>query len=59
MINYSTSNEKTTMSFGINTSIENRIGGDIRYVEGKGDSTHILKKIKQIGIACNSYLNIK
>ena len=28
------------MSFGINTTIENRIGGDIKYIEGKGDSTH-------------------
>jgi iron complex outermembrane receptor protein len=32
--------KNTTASFGINTTIENRIGGDIRYIKGKGDSTH-------------------
>ena len=33
-------NRKTTINFGINTTIENRIGGDIRYIEGKADSIH-------------------
>ncbi len=33
-------NPKTTLSLGVNTVFENRTGGDIRYIEGKGDSTH-------------------
>ena len=33
-------NEKTTLNFGFNTTVENRIGGDIKYIEGKGDSIH-------------------
>jgi outer membrane receptor for ferrienterochelin and colicins len=31
---------KTTLDAGINSTIEDRTGGDIRYIEGKGDSTH-------------------
>jgi len=31
---------KTTMDVGLNSTIEDRTGGDIRYIEGKGDSTH-------------------
>jgi iron complex outermembrane receptor protein len=31
---------KTTIAIGINATIENRIGGDIKYIEGKGDSIH-------------------
>lgn len=31
---------KTTMDVGLNSTIEDRNGGDIRYIEGKGDSTH-------------------
>ncbi len=32
--------EKTKLNFGINSTIENRLGGDIRYIEGNGDSLH-------------------
>lgn len=32
--------EKTNISLGLNTSSENRIGGDIHFIEGKGDSVH-------------------
>lgn len=31
---------KTTLSVGVNTTFEDRKGGDIRFTEGKGDSTH-------------------
>lgn len=33
-------NPKTTLSIGINSTIENRIGGDIKYIEGNADSIH-------------------
>jgi outer membrane receptor for ferrienterochelin and colicins len=33
-------NKNTTANFGINATYENRIGGDIDYIEGKGDSIH-------------------
>ncbi len=33
-------NDKTSMSFGVNATIENRIGGDIKYIQGKADSIH-------------------
>jgi outer membrane receptor for ferrienterochelin and colicins len=33
-------NKNTTASFGLNATFENRIGGDIKYIEGKGDSIH-------------------
>ncbi|CAN5249226.1 TonB-dependent receptor [soil metagenome] len=33
-------NPKTTMNFGVNATLENRIGGDIKYIEGKADSIH-------------------
>ena len=33
-------NDKTKLNFGINTTIENRLGGDILYIKGKGDNTH-------------------
>jgi outer membrane receptor for ferrienterochelin and colicins len=32
--------KKTTMNIGFNSTAEDRIGGDIKYIEGKGDSTH-------------------
>jgi len=32
--------EATKMSIGVNTSFENRTGGDIQYIEGKGDNIH-------------------
>ncbi|MBI4931852.1 MAG: TonB-dependent receptor [Bacteroidetes bacterium] len=33
-------NDKTTMNIGFNSTTENRIGGDIKFIEGKGDSIH-------------------
>lgn len=33
-------NDKTKMNFGINTTIENRLGGDMLYIKGRGDNTH-------------------
>lgn len=30
----------TTLILGVNTGFENRIGGDIHYIKGKGDSLH-------------------
>ena len=33
-------NEKTMLNIGFNTTVENRIGGDIKYIEGKVDSIH-------------------
>ena len=33
-------NDKTTLNIGINSTIEDRIGGDIKYIESKGDSIH-------------------
>lgn len=32
--------DKTSLNFGVNSSIEDRTGGDLRYIEGKGDATH-------------------
>ncbi|HEY4288513.1 MAG TPA: TonB-dependent receptor [Puia sp.] len=31
---------RTKLNFGINTAFENRLGGDINYIDGHGDSTH-------------------
>jgi outer membrane receptor protein involved in Fe transport len=31
---------KTKLNFGVNTSFENRTGGDMQYLRGHGDSTH-------------------
>ncbi|MDQ6763056.1 MAG: TonB-dependent receptor, partial [Bacteroidota bacterium] len=33
-------NDKTKLDFGVNTTFENRLGGDIKFIEGKGDSIH-------------------
>lgn len=33
-------NDKTKMNFGVNTTIENRLGGDMLYIKGKGDNTN-------------------
>lgn len=33
-------NPKTKIVFGANTVLENRTGGDVKYIEGKGDSTN-------------------
>ena len=32
--------EKTNINFGINTTFENRLGGDMQFINAKGDSTH-------------------
>lgn len=31
---------RTTLNFGVNAALEDRTGGDIQYIKGKGDSTH-------------------
>jgi iron complex outermembrane receptor protein len=33
-------NDKTSLNLGLNTGFENRIGGDIKYIEGDGDNVH-------------------
>jgi len=33
-------NDKVQASIGVNTSFENRLGGDMLYIKGQGDSTH-------------------
>ncbi|MDR1602134.1 MAG: TonB-dependent receptor, partial [Tannerella sp.] len=33
--------DKTTADFAVNTSFENRLGGDMLYIRGKGDSEHV------------------
>ncbi|MDP3353677.1 MAG: TonB-dependent receptor plug domain-containing protein [Flavobacteriaceae bacterium] len=33
-------NDKTTLNIGLNSTIEDRIGGDIKYIENKGYNTH-------------------
>src|SRR5215471_12047392 len=33
-------NEKTSLSFGLNTTFEDRLGGDMEVIEGKADSVH-------------------
>lgn len=32
--------DKTKLNVGINTTFENRLGGDMNFIAGKGDSTH-------------------
>ena len=32
--------DKTKLNFGVNATFENRLGGDTKYIEGKGDSIH-------------------
>ena len=32
--------DKTTLNFGVNSTFENRLGGDMNFIEGKGDNTH-------------------
>jgi len=31
---------KTTLNIGFNSTLENRTGGDMQYIDGKGDDTH-------------------
>ncbi len=33
-------NDKTSLNFGINSSFEDRTGGDLHYIKGEGDATH-------------------
>lgn len=33
-------NDKTKLNFGVNTAIENRIGGDIKFIEGQGNNVN-------------------
>jgi outer membrane receptor for ferrienterochelin and colicins len=33
-------NEKSKLNFGVNTTFENRLGGDLKYIEGQADSVH-------------------
>lgn len=33
-------NDKTSMNVGINSSFEDRTGGDLHYIKGNGDATH-------------------
>ncbi len=33
-------NEKTTLNIGFNSTLEYRVGGDLKYIESKGDSIH-------------------
>jgi iron complex outermembrane receptor protein len=33
-------NEKTTFNIGLNSTLEDRVGGDIEYIKDKGDSIH-------------------
>ena len=33
-------NEKTTLVFGLNATLEDRIGGDLHYIKGNADATH-------------------
>lgn len=33
-------NERTNLNFGVNFTTEDRIGGDVRYIEGDGDAVH-------------------
>jgi len=33
-------NDKTTLNIGFNTTVEDRIGGDIKYIEDGGDNIH-------------------
>lgn len=33
-------NDKTSLSFGLSTSFEERVGGDLRYIKGEGDNVH-------------------
>lgn len=33
-------NQKTTLNIGLNSTFENRIGGDIKYIDNRGDNIH-------------------
>ncbi|MBB1642680.1 MULTISPECIES: TonB-dependent receptor [Sphingobacterium] len=42
-------NEKTTLSVGLNTMTEKRIGGNLEYIKGKGDAVHSYFEENQTG----------
>lgn len=41
--------DKTTLITGVNSTIENRIGGDMQYLEGKGDAQHSYYELNKTG----------
>jgi outer membrane receptor for ferrienterochelin and colicins len=42
-------NDKTTLITGINSTIENRIGGDMQYLKGDGDAQHSYYELNKTG----------
>lgn len=42
-------NDKTTLITGINSTIENRIGGDMQYLDGHGDAQHSYFELNKTG----------
>ncbi|MEJ5993363.1 TonB-dependent receptor [Pedobacter sp. Du54] len=50
--------EKTTLSAGINATIENRIGGDLQYIKGNGSASHPYFEENKTG-RYNSQLELK
>lgn len=51
-------NEKTKGYFGINTTYENRYGGDLRVLEGNADNTHLYFE-KNISLRTSTQFNIE
>lgn len=41
--------DRTTLITGINTVVENRIGGDMQYLKGNGDATHSYFELNKTG----------
>jgi outer membrane receptor for ferrienterochelin and colicins len=42
-------NDRTTLIAGINSTIENRIGGDMKYLKGDGDAQHSYFELNKTG----------
>jgi iron complex outermembrane receptor protein len=42
-------NDRTTLITGINSTIENRIGGDMQYLKGNGDAQHSYYELNKTG----------
>jgi iron complex outermembrane receptor protein len=42
-------NDKTTLITGVNATVENRIGGDMQYLKGKGDEQHSYFELNKTG----------
>jgi outer membrane receptor for ferrienterochelin and colicins len=42
-------NDRTTLITGINSTIENRIGGDMQYLDGHGDAQHSYFELNKTG----------